>query len=105
MPRTPTAINYVVRLGDPVFTNSPGPPATVTVTIYYGVGSIASGVVSPQNYTPGDSRPKLVGTANGVAVSYTFDPTVTTYEQALSQLTSLAQAQEGLTTGDTVLLS
>src|SRR6185312_3643553 len=107
MPRTPTyPINYAAMLGAPTFVEDAGPPVAITTVITYGVGYLPpSGPLVPYNFRVGDSRPACQGVANGISVSYTYDPTTATYSAVQSQLISLIAAQEGLTVGtDTIIV-
>lgn len=107
MPRTPNVVNYAVRLGNPAFLTNVGPPVTITTTVWYGVGyQPSSGPLEPYNFQPGDGRPRFLGPAQGLSVSYTYDPTTATYESVQTQLIALIAAQEGLTVGtDTINVS
>lgn len=107
MPRQVTdPINYATMLGAATFTENAGPPVTITTTIYYGVGYLPSGgTLVPYNFQIGDTRPHGQGVANGVSVSYTYDPSTATYNAVQTQLIALIAAQEGLTVGtDTIVI-
>lgn len=108
MPRAPSnPINYATMLGAAIFTTNAGPPVTMTTTIWYGVGYLpSSGPVQPYNYRAGDVRPQIQGVANGVTVSYTYDPATATYNTVQTALIAAIAAQEGLTVGtDTIIVA
>lgn len=108
MPRAVDDINYVTRLGNPEFVTDAGPPATRTITVWYGVGRVASdGTVTPYNYQSSDIRPPILGPANGRSVSVTYDPLTTVDHTVQQQLIAAIEAQEGLSAagGDTIIVS